>query len=150
MTSLSVSRRTILAGAAIAGALTQVRQAAAETAGAAQAVLTPAAAPDVASLPRVKVKLVDPPFVGSVNLQAVFTGTHTATMNAPGQSIPAHDRTERIPARANVFLKRPRNLRTARRQTLSRGHTARRDGIRGPRHAGAGVLPAALRRSLLL
>ncbi|MTE01884.1 nitrite reductase, copper-containing [Paracoccus sp. YIM 132242] len=63
MTSLSVSRRTILAGAAIAGALTQVRTAAAGATAGAQAVLTPAAAPDVASLPRVKVKLVDPPFV---------------------------------------------------------------------------------------
>ncbi|MFC3629335.1 copper-containing nitrite reductase [Paracoccus angustae] len=62
MTSLSVSRRTILAGAAIAGALTQVRSAAAGAAAGAEAVLTPAA-PDVASLPRVKVKLVDPPFV---------------------------------------------------------------------------------------
>ncbi len=59
MTTLPVSRRTLLAGAAIAGALTQVRRAAAET----QAVLTPAAATDIASLPRVKVKLVDPPFV---------------------------------------------------------------------------------------
>ncbi|WP_347140624.1 copper-containing nitrite reductase [Paracoccus sp. SSK6] len=63
MTAFSVSRRTILAGAAIAGALTQVRPAAAEATDAARAVLTPAAAPDVASLPRVKVKLVDPPFV---------------------------------------------------------------------------------------
>ena len=59
MTSLPVSRRTILAGAAIAGAMTQIRQAAAET----KEVLTPAAATDIASLPRVKVKLVDPPFV---------------------------------------------------------------------------------------
>lgn len=59
MTTLPVSRRTILAGAAIAGALTQVRRAAAET----QAVLTPVVATDVTSLPRVKVKLVDPPFV---------------------------------------------------------------------------------------
>ena len=59
MTTLSVSRRTILAGAAIAGAMTQVRRAAAE----AKDVLTPAAAADIASLPRVKVKLVDPPYV---------------------------------------------------------------------------------------
>lgn len=59
MTSLSISRRTILAGAAIAGAMTQVRQAVAET----KEVLTPAAATDIASLPRQKVKLVDPPFV---------------------------------------------------------------------------------------
>ena len=62
MTNLSVSRRTILAGAAIAGALSQVRIAAAETADAAK-VLTPATAVDVDSLPRVKVDLVDPPFV---------------------------------------------------------------------------------------
>lgn len=62
MTNLSVSRRTILAGAAIAGALSQVRVAAAETADAAK-VLTPATAVDVDSLPRVKVDLVDPPFV---------------------------------------------------------------------------------------
>lgn len=59
MTMLPVSRRTLLAGAAIAGALTQVRHAVAET----TAVLTPAAATDVDALPRVKVKLVDPPFV---------------------------------------------------------------------------------------
>ncbi len=62
MTNLSVSRLTILAGAAIAGALSQVRVAAAETADAAK-VLTPATATDVDSLPRVKVDLVDPPFV---------------------------------------------------------------------------------------
>lgn len=62
MTNLSVSRRTILAGAAIAGALSQVRVAAAETADAAK-VLTPATATDVDSLPRVKIDLVDPPFV---------------------------------------------------------------------------------------
>ena len=62
MTNLSVSRRTILAGAAIAGALSQVRVAAAETVGAAK-VLTPATAVDVDSLPRVKIDLVDPPFV---------------------------------------------------------------------------------------
>ena len=59
MPSLPVSRRTLLAGAAIAGAMTQIRQAAAET----QKVLTPASATDIASLPRVKVQLVDPPFV---------------------------------------------------------------------------------------
>lgn len=59
MTMPSVSRRTILAGAALAGALSQVRHAAAET----QAVLTSATPTDVESLPRVKVKLVDPPFV---------------------------------------------------------------------------------------
>ena len=62
MTNLSVSRRTILAGAAIAGALSQVRVAAAETASAAK-VLTPATAVDVDSLPRVKIELVAPPFV---------------------------------------------------------------------------------------
>ena len=62
MTNLSVSRRTILAGVAIAGALSQVRIAAAETADAAK-VLTPATAVDVDSLPRVKVDLVNPPFV---------------------------------------------------------------------------------------
>lgn len=59
MTNFPVSRRTLLAGAALAGAMTQVRAAAAET----KAVLTPASATDVDSLPRVKVKLVDPPFV---------------------------------------------------------------------------------------
>ncbi|WP_323039599.1 copper-containing nitrite reductase [Gemmobacter sp.] len=59
MTTLPLSRRTVLAGAAFVGALTQVRQAAAE----AKAVLTPAAVTDVSSLPRVKVQLVDPPFV---------------------------------------------------------------------------------------
>ena len=59
MTTLPLSRRTILAGAAFAGAFAQVRLAAAET----RAVLTPAAAADIASLPRVKVRLVDPPFV---------------------------------------------------------------------------------------
>lgn len=59
MTTLPVSRRTLLAGAAFAGALTQMRQAAAET----TAVLTSASPSDVDSLPRVKVKLVDPPFV---------------------------------------------------------------------------------------
>ncbi|WP_199258154.1 copper-containing nitrite reductase [Paracoccus binzhouensis] len=59
MTTLNVSRRTMLAGAAVAGVLTQVRRAAAETG----EVLTPAAATDVAGLPRVKVELVDPPFV---------------------------------------------------------------------------------------
>lgn len=59
MTTLAVSRRTILAGAAIAGALTQVRHAAAET----KAVLTAATAADVGSLPRVRIPLVDPPFV---------------------------------------------------------------------------------------
>lgn len=72
MTAFSVSRRTILAGAALAGALTQVRPAAAETGDAARAVLTPAAAPDVASLPRVRVNLVDPPFVH--DHEAVATG----------------------------------------------------------------------------
>lgn len=59
MPTLPVSRRTILAGAAIAGAMTQIRKAAAET----KEVLTPVVATDITSLPRVKVKLVDPPFV---------------------------------------------------------------------------------------
>ena len=59
MNTLSLSRRTLLAGAAVAGALTQVQRAAADT----RQVLTKAVATDVASLPRVKVKLVDPPFV---------------------------------------------------------------------------------------
>ena len=49
MPNLPVSRRTILAGAAIAGAMTQIRQAAAET----KEVLTPAAATDISTLPRV-------------------------------------------------------------------------------------------------
>lgn len=58
-----MTRRTILAGAAMAGALTQVRAAVAETAApAGTPVMTPVAGP-VDSLPRVKVKLVDPPFV---------------------------------------------------------------------------------------
>lgn len=60
MPSIPVSRRTILAGAAIAGAMTQIRQAAAASS---NGVLTPAAPSDIDSLPRVKVKLVDPPFV---------------------------------------------------------------------------------------
>ncbi len=59
MTTFPLSRRTVLAGAALAGALTQVQRVAAET----KAVLTPASAADIASLPRVKVQLVDPPFV---------------------------------------------------------------------------------------
>lgn len=59
MTALPLSRRTILAGAAIAGAMTQARGLAAQT----RDVLTPATAADVDSLPRVKVELVDPPFV---------------------------------------------------------------------------------------
>lgn len=59
MTAIPVSRRTLLAGAAIAGAMTQVRTAFAET----KEVLTPVAASAVDDLPRVKVQLVDPPFV---------------------------------------------------------------------------------------
>lgn len=59
MTQFPMSRRTLLAGAAMAGALTQVRAGIAE----AQEVLTPVAATSAEALPRVKVQLVDPPFV---------------------------------------------------------------------------------------
>ncbi len=59
MSDFTKTRRAILAGAAAVGAFTQVRSAAAE----AKAVLTPAAVTPVENLPRVKVKLVDPPFV---------------------------------------------------------------------------------------
>lgn len=59
MTTFPLTRRTILAGAAMAGALSQVRAGAAQ----AQDVLTPVSATSAESLPRVKVKLVDPPFV---------------------------------------------------------------------------------------
>lgn len=57
MTSFPVSRRTLLAGAAIAGTLSQLRP------GQAQEVLTRVSAGSVEDLPRVKVDLVDPPFV---------------------------------------------------------------------------------------
>ena len=56
MTTFPLTRRTILAGAAMAGALSQVRAGAAQ----AQEVLTPVSATSADSLPRVKVKLVDP------------------------------------------------------------------------------------------
>ncbi|MFV0293495.1 MAG: copper-containing nitrite reductase [Paracoccus sp. (in: a-proteobacteria)] len=59
MTEFPITRRTILAGAAVAGAMTQMRAATAQ----AQEVLTPASATDIDALPRQKVKLVDPPFV---------------------------------------------------------------------------------------
>ncbi len=59
MTEFALTRRTILAGAAFAGALTQVRAGAAQ----AQEVLTPVSANAADDLPRVKVQLVDPPFV---------------------------------------------------------------------------------------
>ncbi|MFA6966265.1 copper-containing nitrite reductase [Bosea sp. (in: a-proteobacteria)] len=55
-----LSRRTVLAGAAAAGALAQ---SAATAQAQAPAVLTGATAADIAKLPRVKPKLVDPPFV---------------------------------------------------------------------------------------
>ena len=58
MTFTPMTRRTVLAGAAIAGALSQVHAAVAET----KEVLTPVAA-SAEGLPRVKVTLVDPPFV---------------------------------------------------------------------------------------
>lgn len=57
---LNLTRRSILAGAAATGALVQaVTSAPAQ----AQGVMTKATATDVAKLPRVKPKLVDPPFV---------------------------------------------------------------------------------------
>lgn len=59
MNSIPFSRRTLLAGAAIAGAMTQVRAATAQS----TEVLSPAEPADIDSLPRQKVQLVDPPFV---------------------------------------------------------------------------------------
>lgn len=56
---LNLTRRSILAGAAAAGAFVQAAAAPAQ----AQAVMTKATAADIAKLPRVKPKLVDPPFV---------------------------------------------------------------------------------------
>ncbi|CAD5294477.1 Copper-containing nitrite reductase [Bosea sp. 62] len=56
---LNLTRRSILAGAAATGAFVQ----AVSTPGQAQSVMTKATATDVAKLPRVKPKLVDPPFV---------------------------------------------------------------------------------------
>lgn len=59
MTQFPITRRTILAGAAIAGAATTIRAGAAR----AQEVLTPVSTSSAEGLPRVKVQLVDPPFV---------------------------------------------------------------------------------------
>ena len=56
---LKLTRRSILAGAAATGAIVQAASAPAQ----AQAVMTKATAADIAKLPRVKPKLVDPPFV---------------------------------------------------------------------------------------
>ena len=56
---LKLTRRSILAGAAATGAIVQAASAPAQ----AQAVMTKASAADIAKLPRVKPKLVDPPFV---------------------------------------------------------------------------------------
>jgi nitrite reductase (NO-forming) len=58
MSEFQMTRRTILAGAALAGAVAQVRSTAAQ----AQEVLTPVAS-SAEGLPRRKVQLVDPPFV---------------------------------------------------------------------------------------
>lgn len=57
---LKLTRRSILAGAAATGAIVQ---AATSVPAQAQGVMTTATATDVAKLPRVKGKLVDPPFV---------------------------------------------------------------------------------------
>ena len=57
--ALKLTRRSILAGAAATGAIVQAASAPAQ----AQAVMTRATAADIAKLPRVKAKLVDPPFV---------------------------------------------------------------------------------------
>lgn len=54
---LKLTRRSILAGAAATGAIVQAATAPAQ----AQAVMAKASAADVAKLPRVKPKLVDPP-----------------------------------------------------------------------------------------
>jgi nitrite reductase (NO-forming) len=59
MSEVQISRRMVLAGAAIAGTLAQLRNAAAETG----AVLTPVSADAAGGLPRRRVQLVDPPFV---------------------------------------------------------------------------------------
>ncbi|SIR26567.1 MULTISPECIES: copper-containing nitrite reductase [unclassified Bosea (in: a-proteobacteria)] len=56
--SLTLTRRSILAGAAATGAIAQAAAPAQ-----AQAVMTKVTAEDIAKLPRVKQKLVDPPFV---------------------------------------------------------------------------------------
>ena len=57
---LKLTRRSILAGAAATGAIVQAATSAPTQA---QGVMTKASATDVAKLPRVKPKLVDPPFV---------------------------------------------------------------------------------------
>lgn len=57
---LNINRRTILAGAALAGALAPVLSAGTAFG---QATLKKASAADIAALPREKVELVDPPFV---------------------------------------------------------------------------------------
>lgn len=54
---LKLTRRSILAGAAATGAIVQAASAPAQ----AQAVMTKATAADIAKLPRIKPKLVDPP-----------------------------------------------------------------------------------------
>ena len=59
MTDFPMTRRTILAGVALAGAAAQIRAGAAQ----AQEVLTPATATSAEGLPRRRVQLVDPPFV---------------------------------------------------------------------------------------
>lgn len=59
MTQIPMTRRTILAGVALAGAVSQLRATAAQ----AQEVLTKVAASAAEGLPRHKVQLVDPPFV---------------------------------------------------------------------------------------
>ncbi len=56
---LKLTRRSILAGAAATGAIVQAAAAPAQ----AQAVMSKASAADIAKLPHVKAKLVDPPFV---------------------------------------------------------------------------------------
>ena len=57
---LKLTRRSILAGAAATGAIVQAATSAPAQAQA-QGVMTKASATDVAKLPRVKPKLVDPP-----------------------------------------------------------------------------------------
>lgn len=59
MTDFPMTRRTILAGVALAGAAAQIRAGAAQ----AQEVLTPATATSAEGLTRRRVQLVDPPFV---------------------------------------------------------------------------------------
>ncbi|MDX3809798.1 MAG: nitrite reductase, copper-containing, partial [Bosea sp. (in: a-proteobacteria)] len=57
---LKLTRRSILAGAAATGAFVQ---AATSQPAQAQTVMSKATAADIAKLPRIKAKLVDPPFV---------------------------------------------------------------------------------------